>query len=249
MLASLNRRQPIIASVPKAEEPAGSPSWREQAKRKKWLRYRKKAKKTPKNFRYFTALYGGAGRLCHSRRGRGSDQAALTPPAPALSSSRRRAGFIPNCNAAPASSWTPITGGTATGDGEPFETFEPSLFVWVAVMSRPAEDRAIVDAGRKALGLVRGGRPSGASPPRPYERASDEHRRLAVSAASNRLVLGDKIRLIPGHCDPAVNLYDWYVCVRGNRVEQVWPITARGAVYRTGECRCKLKKSQPFPGR
>jgi D-serine deaminase-like pyridoxal phosphate-dependent protein len=33
--------------------------------------------------------------------------------------------------------------------------------------------------------------------------------------------LGDKIRLIPGHCDPTVNLYDWYVCVRGNRVEQV----------------------------
>ncbi|HEX3442484.1 MAG TPA: hypothetical protein VHT93_19260 [Pseudolabrys sp.] len=35
-----------------------------------------------------------------------------------------------------------------------------------------------------------------------YERASDEHGRLAVSAATNRLGLGDKIRLIPGHCDP-----------------------------------------------
>ena len=43
--------------------------------------------------------------------------------------------------------------------------------------------------------------------------------------------LGDKIRLITGRCDPNVNLYDWYVCVRGNRVEQLWPITARGAVY------------------
>jgi len=42
---------------------------------------------------------------------------------------------------------------------------------------------------------------------------------------------GDKIRLIPGHRDPTVNLYGWYVCVRGNRVEQVWPITTRGAVY------------------
>jgi D-serine deaminase-like pyridoxal phosphate-dependent protein len=31
--------------------------------------------------------------------------------------------------------------------------------------------------------------------------------------------------------DPTVNLYDWYVCIRNNRVEQVWPITARGAVY------------------
>ena len=64
-----------------------------------------------------------------------------------------------------------------------------------------------------------------------HERASDEHGRPAVSVAPNRLGLGDKIRLIPGHCDPTVNLYDWYVCVRGNRVEQVWPITARGAVY------------------
>ena len=43
--------------------------------------------------------------------------------------------------------------------------------------------------------------------------------------------LGDKIRLVPGHCDPTVNLYDWYVGIRGDRVESVWPITARGAVY------------------
>jgi 3-hydroxy-D-aspartate aldolase len=60
-----------------------------------------------------------------------------------------------------------------------------------------------------------------------YERASDEHGRLAVSAATNRLALSDKLRLIPGHCDPTVNLYDWYVCVHNNRVEQLWPITVR----------------------
>jgi hypothetical protein len=64
-----------------------------------------------------------------------------------------------------------------------------------------------------------------------YERAPDERGKLAVSAATNWLGLGDKIRLIPGHCDPTVNLYDWYVCARGNRVEQLWPIAARGAVY------------------
>jgi 3-hydroxy-D-aspartate aldolase len=38
-------------------------------------------------------------------------------------------------------------------------------------------------------------------------------------------------RLVPGHCDPTVNLYDWYVGIRAGRVEQLWPITARGAVY------------------
>jgi D-serine deaminase-like pyridoxal phosphate-dependent protein len=43
--------------------------------------------------------------------------------------------------------------------------------------------------------------------------------------------LGVEIGLIPGHCDPTVNRCDWYVCVRGTRGEQVWPITARGAVY------------------
>jgi 3-hydroxy-D-aspartate aldolase len=48
---------------------------------------------------------------------------------------------------------------------------------------------------------------------------------------AGRFGLGDKIRLIPGHCNPIVNFYDWYACIRGSRVEQVWPITARGAGY------------------
>ena len=39
-----------------------------------------------------------------------------------------------------------------------------------------------------------------------------------------------QMRLVPGRCDLTVNLYDWYVCIRANRVEQVWPITARGAI-------------------
>jgi len=95
-------------------------------------------------------------------------------------------------------------------DGAPTKAFEPSLFVWATVMSRPTEDRAIVDAGLKALAFDSG--PS---------LVCDE---LAAS-------LGDKVWLIPGHCDPTVNLYDWYVAIRGGRVEQLWPVTARGAVY------------------
>jgi D-serine deaminase-like pyridoxal phosphate-dependent protein len=42
--------------------------------------------------------------------------------------------------------------------------------------------------------------------------------------------LGDKLLLVPGHCDPTVNLYDWYVCVRRGVVEALWSIGARGAV-------------------
>jgi D-serine deaminase-like pyridoxal phosphate-dependent protein len=104
----------------------------------------------------------------------------------------------------------------------------PSLFVWATVMSRPTEDRAMVNAGLKALAFDSGPPIVYDEPAANYERASDEHGRLAVSAATG---LGDKIRLIPGHCDPTVNLYDWYVCIRAGRVEQLWPIAARGAMY------------------
>jgi 3-hydroxy-D-aspartate aldolase len=115
-------------------------------------------------------------------------------------------------------------------DGAPTRVFEPSLFVWATVMSRPAEERAIVDAGLKALAFDSGPPLVWDEPVATYERASDEHGRLGIAAATNRLKLGDKVKLVPGHCDPTVNLYDWYVAVRGERVEAVWPITARGAV-------------------
>jgi len=116
-------------------------------------------------------------------------------------------------------------------DGEPTHAFEPSLFVWATVMSRPTEDRAIVDAGLKALAFDSGPPNVWDEPAAVYERASDEHGRLAVKSATNRLKLGDKVKLVPGHCDPTVNLYDWYVGIRGDRVAAIWPITARGAVY------------------
>jgi 3-hydroxy-D-aspartate aldolase len=116
-------------------------------------------------------------------------------------------------------------------DGAPTRAFEPSLFVWATVMSRPRTEHAIIDAGLKALGMDSGPPTVWDEPAATYERASDEHGRLGIGAPTNRLNLGDKIRLVPGHCDPTVNLYDWYVGIRGDRVEALWPITARGAVY------------------
>jgi hypothetical protein len=50
-----------------------------------------------------------------------------------------------------------------------------------------------------------------------------------IAGATNRLNIGDKIRRVLGHCNPTVNRYDWHVCIRRNRVEQLSPITARGA--------------------
>jgi D-serine deaminase-like pyridoxal phosphate-dependent protein len=63
--------------------------------------------------------------------------------------------------------------------GAPTKAFEPSLFVWATVMSRPAEDRAIVDAGLKALAFDSGPPLVCDEPTATYERASDEHDRLA----------------------------------------------------------------------
>jgi D-serine deaminase-like pyridoxal phosphate-dependent protein len=53
---------------------------------------------------------------------------------------------------------------------------------------------------------------------------------LTVAAGRAPPLPGDRVWLIPGHCDPTVNLYDWIVGVRGTRVESVWPVAARGAL-------------------
>ncbi len=107
--------------------------------------------------------------------------------------------------------------------------FEHSLFVWTAVMSRPTQDRAIVDAGLKASSVDSGMPRIAAADGVEYVSASDEHGVLTVNGAPGYAV-GDKVKLIPGHCDPTVNLHDWYVCVRNDRVEALWPISARGAL-------------------
>jgi len=63
-----------------------------------------------------------------------------------------------------------------------------------------------------------------------YVRASDEHGVIDIARDAAAPALGEKLLLVPGHCDPTVNLYDEYVCVRGGRVEALWPISARGAL-------------------
>ena len=108
--------------------------------------------------------------------------------------------------------------------------FAHSLFIWATVMSRPNEERAIVDAGHKAYSIDSGMPTLPDFPDAILERAADEHGRIVLKRPTNRLRLGDKIRLIPGHCDPTVNLHDWYVGIRNDRVETLWPVAARGAL-------------------
>jgi D-threonine aldolase len=114
---------------------------------------------------------------------------------------------------------------------EGWPRFEQSLFVLSTVMSTPAPDRAVVDAGLKASSVDSGMPLVHQRPGVDYAKASDEHGVLSIAAGARAPKLGEKLLLVPGHCDPTVNLYDWLVCARKGRVEALWQVIARGALY------------------
>jgi D-threonine aldolase len=115
-------------------------------------------------------------------------------------------------------------------NGEPVATFEHALFVYATVMSAPVPERLVVDAGLKAFAVDSG-------MPVPWRLpGADEHGVIDAAASRVRPRRGDKLLLVPGHCDPTVNLHDWYVGVRGldgakPSVECLWPVAARGALF------------------
>lgn len=110
-------------------------------------------------------------------------------------------------------------------DGE----WRNALFLLTSVLSCPAPGRAVCDAGLKAqsadsgLPVVSG--PEGVR----YTKWTDEHGELADP--DGRLAIGDRLRLVPGHCDPTCNLHDWYVGIRNGKVETIWPVSARGKLF------------------
>ena len=120
-------------------------------------------------------------------------------------------------------------------DGANAPMFEHALFVLASVMSATSPGHAVVDAGHKALSNDSGFPLVWQRSDITYHRPSDEHGVLAYAEGAQRLAWGEKVLLVPGHCDPTVNLYDWYVGVRGfgtedAHVETLWPVTARGAL-------------------
>jgi len=71
-------------------------------------------------------------------------------------------------------------------------------------------------------------------PWRSRRRSSERIRRtwkMRIGKSAPMIKLGDKLKLIPGHSNPTINLHDWYVGYRNNRVEALWSITARGAFF------------------
>lgn len=107
--------------------------------------------------------------------------------------------------------------------------WENALFILTSVMSHAKPDQAVCDAGLKVQSLDSG-------LPVVHGRndvkcigASDEHG--VIEDKCGVLRINEKLRLVPGHCDPTCNLHDWYVGVRNGKVEVVWPVSARGKAF------------------
>ena len=114
-------------------------------------------------------------------------------------------------------------------------SFEPALFVKSQVISRGLS-HAVVDAGHKAH-AIDSGLPQVWQRELVFTNGGDEHGILQPrpgAAAEALPQIGETVWLLPGHCDPTVNLHDRYLVVRGglNRgtVDAVWPVDARGCV-------------------
>ena len=107
--------------------------------------------------------------------------------------------------------------------------WENALFILTSVMSHARPDQAVCDAGLKVLSLDSGLPVVHGRNDVKYINASDEHG--VIEDPNGVLRINEKLKLIPGHCDPTCNLHDWYVGVRNGKVEVVWPVSARGKAY------------------
>ena len=112
--------------------------------------------------------------------------------------------------------------------GAVFDDFKPSLLVMATAISQPKRGQITIDAGYKAFATDKQVPElldiEGVS----YRWGGDEHGILLFDNPSREIVLGDRVLLIASHCDPTVNLYDHIHPFRGDRVEELWPIAARG---------------------
>ncbi|HXC53592.1 MAG TPA: DSD1 family PLP-dependent enzyme [Candidatus Limnocylindrales bacterium] len=109
--------------------------------------------------------------------------------------------------------------------------FQTALFVRTTVISNNAAGMVTTDAGLKRFATdgprprIARGAPEGAV----YALTGDEHGCVVFADASQSLPLGAAVECVVPHCDPTVNLYDHFHCVRGDTLVDLWPVDARGA--------------------
>lgn len=110
--------------------------------------------------------------------------------------------------------------------------FDHALFLATTVMSTSAGRHVVVDAGLKSLATDSGMPGIWQADDLRYDQANDEHGIVTAkdegAGGKSLPALGSRLHLVPGHCDPTFNLHDALVGFRGETVECVWPIAARG---------------------
>lgn len=109
-----------------------------------------------------------------------------------------------------------------------------SLKVICTVVSRPTGERGILDGGSKTfssdlLGLEGYGLIL-EYPDAVYYGQSEEHGHVDFSRCARKPEIGERVTLIPNHCCVVSNLFNQMVGVRGDKVEVIWPVAARGAL-------------------
>ena len=108
--------------------------------------------------------------------------------------------------------------------------FAPALFVQTTVVNDVHDGHAVIDAGLKSFAtdgpapVLAAGAPAGAT----YRFLGDEHGAVDYGPANDRLAVGAQLACQAPHCDPTVNLYDAYHCVRGDTLVDIRPVAARG---------------------
>ncbi|MGD9906779.1 MAG: DSD1 family PLP-dependent enzyme [Vicinamibacterales bacterium] len=117
--------------------------------------------------------------------------------------------------------------GSEDGDAV-YKDFRPSLTVVATVLNNRFAGRLTTDAGAKALTLNTPRAGVVGEPGMEYNAGSDEFGVITYTSAARSYRIGDRLELVVPHCDPVVNLYDQMYGIRKDRVEVVWPITARG---------------------
>jgi D-serine deaminase-like pyridoxal phosphate-dependent protein len=116
------------------------------------------------------------------------------------------------------------------GTAGPFRT---SLFVQSTVLSANVAGQATTDAGFKAFAMdgpapvIHSGAPAGSA----YGFMGDEHGLVVLPKGANGPQVGDIVECVTPHCDPTVNLHDFYHCVRGDTLEDIWRIDGRGQTW------------------
>ena len=105
--------------------------------------------------------------------------------------------------------------------------FEQAFFVLGTIVSRPSPERCVADCGHKSMTKDHGYPSVNGVDGATVTALNDEHAVIALPS-SCPLAIGDRIRLIPSHTDPTVNLHDVFYVIDGDRVVDVWTISARG---------------------